>query len=111
MPKETRTAISVLAEAVAWADRMADKGNPPMQTWVVPARQVLDAAKHPCETNGPANIVMLIDGYVRWSNLTDKEKHFFGNLRAEALATVQYMRQLEGYSPKLWAEVKKEAQS
>jgi hypothetical protein len=34
-------AAEALRESLAWADHMAAKGNPPMQTWVVPSRSVL----------------------------------------------------------------------
>ena len=63
--------------------------------------------KHPLECNGPANIVMLIDERLS-DRVTLYELRLLQQLKAEALATVAYMKQLEGHSPKSWSEIKKE---
>jgi hypothetical protein len=37
--------VEALENAIAWSDRMAAKGNAPMQTWVVPGRTAIANAR------------------------------------------------------------------
>jgi hypothetical protein len=58
--------------------------------------------KNPIETNGPSNIVSLID--VRHYMTKPFDREDMETIREMAMNTVLYMRQLEGTSPLTWGE-------